>query len=549
MKHTPFGFLISFFVLSLGCLACGSSNEDQQASLSEVGSSAGALFASTASADQALVKDLKRVLDSSQEVCNNLDAGPARVAMFGYSHSGRYGSNADGIMVDEDLDFCENSDGTTQTGDASVGGNRFAGFALLSAVEGNCDSGSLTMARGSGIVRSTDDYMPEIYGQFEFNGVIANCTLRLDSTGAIDTAHSSCNRIDDESSIDLTTSSSCSITADIDHITIPATIEGHYAVSIDHGLDVSYDCRIFFPIASDADGFTTITSDCTTYNNYGFNLEGVNVGLVVGGTSAAWEIYLTTDLLDLSRRIKLMRNAGYPILASIDVLYVETFNGSNWEVIADGADFPQALIDNETFQRELSEEIIEIAQLMEQLNVEMLAPLSESDRVFNLSTTTDPDATFLQDLLPQLQLNYTGKLVWIAQAVDSTSTSTYNFDGFDYAGINVSPRPGDTPTSFTTHVQTQLGNLRTVANSFSIPYFITNAGIWGEALTSSTYDWNLDSSRVLAAFTTMRDESETYGTEGIMFWEGASGEVVFGDYSSLSQYIATEFGGDASAFE
>lgn len=62
------------------------------------------------------------------------------------------------------------------------------------------------------------------------------------------------------------------------------------------------------------------------------------------------------------------------------------------------------------------------------------------------------------------------------------------------------------------------------------------------------HDWDADEARVVNAFTIMKDTSDSLGTAGIIFWEGASGEIVFEDHPDLSEYIATEFGGDPSAF-
>lgn len=532
------------------CGGSSGSTNDSAAGPESLGAAVGGLFSTTAGSSESLTasRAFARTLDESMEICNNLDGGPTRVVMLGRGSAGQFGSTTDFFAASQ-TDFCEDEDGEENSGSASDGGTLFATFTLIDEVVGDCSSGgvasTLSLLRGSGIVRNTDSYMPEIFGMFDINGAIANCTIRLQSDGTLDSATSSCTDASNNAVI-LSSSMSCNLEAGIDRITVPSSIEGHYAVSgRDEDLNAVYDCYALYPLGNDADGFTTVTSDCSLFEDYGFNLEGLNIGMVVGGDSSDWTIYSTTDLEQLASWIKILRSAGIAVMASVDILYVEAFTGSNYEVIADGTDFPSDLLADDDFEEALTGEILGMAEYLEKLDVEIFSPLSEADRVWNSAATA---STYLQNTLSSIRERFTGDLMWIGQFFDSTDSSTYNLDGFDYAAVNVSPMPNQNPSSFETHVTTQLTNMRTLANAQGIPYLISNAGIWGGALSGNVYDWDAAASRVLEAFTIMKDTSDTLGTAGIIFWEGAEGEVVFQNYSNLSQYIATEFGGDPTAF-
>ncbi|MBI4237034.1 MAG: hypothetical protein HY696_01285 [Deltaproteobacteria bacterium] len=486
-----------------------------------------------------------KTLATSQTICNNLAGGAGKVLMFGYggpSAAQTFGSQSDPISVGPD-DFCLDDNQDALAGDAAVGGYRFAAFSFLDAIEGDCDSSTLTMTRGSGIVRNTDSYMPEIYGRFEIGGAVTDCTFRITTAGVLDLAHSSCTDLNG-AAVTLDSSLSCTMSADTARLTLPTTMEGHYGVTTDDGSNVGYDCWALYPLDRDADGFTTITNDCTTFNHYGFNVASFNVGLIVNAGGA---IFRTTDLNQLGSRIKILRQAGYPVLLSVDMLYVAAYDGTPGSV-ADGENFPQALIDEHTFISTLSEEVYALAEWAERADVEIFAPMSEADRIFNQSLTTNAAASYLQAIRPDLEARFTGALMWVGQAFDSTDSAKYNLTGFDYAAVNISPMPNHlSEADFTTHVQTQLGNLRTLATALGIPYLISNAGMWGEALTNA-YDWDATETKVVSAFRIMKDQSDAYGTAGIIFWEGASGEVVFADHDPLNRYIATQFGGTVSAF-
>lgn len=464
--------------------------------------------------------------------------------------SGDFGSATDSFTA-ATTDFCQDADGVDNTSTtASDGKPLFANFFFNDSIVSTCTEGGvaadLTMTKGTGIARNTADYMPEIYGQFEVGGAVLDCTLRM-VNGVLDASVSSCSDASG-SPVAISSTTSCTATnADIARITVPSVIKGHIGINQDEGSNVAYDCWALYPYSQDSDHFLSASSDCSTFANYGFNLEDFSVGIVVGGDSSNWAIYTTSDLAQLASRIKLMHSAGYPVMLEVDVLYVAAYDGTNDEVIGDGTDFPEALIDDATFQQALREKIIDIARVAENLNVEIFAPLSESDRVFSKSTELNPDATFLQSTLSHIQDAYTGELMWIAQFVTSTDTAKYNFTGFDYAGVNISPGPGDDMTTFTDLVVGNLTNLKAVANSFGIPFLISNAGMWGEALTSHSFDWTSDAN-VLSAFTVFKDESDSMGTAGIIFWEGTTGEIVFSNYPTLSQYIATVLGGDPTAF-
>lgn len=542
-------FLAAFGLLSILTACRGTTTDTSSTATTAAGTEAAAagvaaLF-SGLGGDNNLSARGGKTLESSQTMCNNLSAGAGKVFMFGYggpSAGQTYGSRSDPITVGPD-DFCLDENQEALSGDASVGGYRFATFVFVDAIAGDCGSSTLTMSRGSGIVRNTDAYMPEVYGTFEIGGSIADCTFRIATTGVLDVAHSSCTDANGDA-ITLDSTLQCTMSADTTRLTLPTTIEGHYAVTNDDGNNVGYDCWFLYPFSRGADGITTVTSDCSAFAQYGFNFASFNVGLIA---NSAGQLFRTTNLNDLGNRIKVMHDAGYPVLLSVDLLYVAGYDGSRASV-DDGEDFPQTLIDDHTFITTLSEEVYTLAELAERQHAEVFSPLSEADRVFNQSLTTNAASSYLQAIRPDLESRFTGALMWIGQFFDDTDSARYNLTGFDYAAVNISPMPSHTTeAAFTTHVQTQLGNLRTLANAAGIPLLISNAGIWGGALTNA-YDWDGTDEKVISAFRIMKDESDAAGAAGIIFWEGATGEVVFEGRDTLGRYIATQFDGTVSAF-
>lgn len=541
-------FLSLLIIIFSALTHCGgsssASSSETEATTAESVAALGVLFSGLGTSSESVSvspdsSSLYLTLDSSQEICNNLGSGPHKVIISGEGRSETYGSASNNVTLDADLDFCQDSNREDVSGPAQDGSYLYANFIMAGEIEGSCGSGSVTLVSGNGAVRNVDGPETEIYGRFDVNGQILNCFFSFDSTGTLDTTSSNCSD-DNDTTISISSSSSCTMTSSVDRISLPSTFEGHFAISTDEGLTVAYDCDDFHNMVVSNEGMATIDTDCSTFDAYGFNLESFSIGYVVSGDANGWTITRTGGgSNELNNRIKMMRLHGYPVLASVDLLYVENFDPDDPSTVADGESFPSDLLDNANFQQELQTEIVDVAQEMEDLNVEVFCPLSEPERVFNSASDA---STFLQDLLTNSSLttDYTGKLMWISYAFDSTDTNTYNLTGFDYAGVNISPQPSHTSsTQFESHVQTQLANTASIATSFGIPFFISNAGIWGEAIGNS-YDWGT-AAHALEAFQIMNNESESLGANGIIFWEGADGEVVFGDYPDITDYITTEF--------
>ncbi len=544
----PKKLLVLHLALALIFQACSSgsssSNNVNTASTEEAAAAIGALMASFGDANQSLSAalhkgGLKKSLDASMEICNNLGRGPDKVIMTGRSmSSGSLGSLSDSVTVDADADFCQDQNGDDNSGEASIGGPLFASFVLAAEIEGSCNSGSVSLLRGQGISRNTDtsgSFQTEIYGRFDVNGTVLNCTFYIDQTGTLDSSASSCSD-DLGSTISLAATSGCVLEGDVDRLPIPSTIEGHYAISNEEGYSVAADCNNFRNMTVDSDQIVTIENDCADFTSYGFNLDSFNIGFVVTGDENAWAIYRTGNADDVNGRIKLTRLAGFPILASIDMLYVANYDPADPGSVQDGEAFPEALIGNATFQQELGEEISAIASEMEDLHVEIFCPMSEPERIFGSAAEA---SSFLQGLLTPLASQYTGSLMWIGYSIDE-DPADYDLTGFDYAAVNISPMPSHTTSAaFEDHVEDQLDNLGTLAGNYGIPFLISNAGVWGEAI-GNAYDWGTQS-HALEAFQIMTEASDTAGAGGIIYWEGASGEVLFTDYPDILDYITEQF--------
>lgn len=554
-----------YFLLALLCFfsACGggssttnSSSDEGSASLESTASGVASVFAAFSSATVASISaNVSRfVEDGGDTVCDHLESGPAKVITVGSGFADTFGSATAGITITQ-ADYCTDDDGSTFEGDAeTVDGQRFAFFSFLTDIAGECtedsDTTDLTLSRGMGVVRRNDASETEIYGQFENGDDIINCTLIMDVDNVLDTEQSSCTDSND-AEVALSSTTSCTMDASIERMEVPESIEGHYAVSADEGQSVAYDCFAMFPSSMDDDDFIAYSSDCSTFATYGFNLTSFNAGIVVSGDESDWTFNFTGGTREqLANRIRIMRNLGYPILFSIDLLYAENYDPDDTSSVSDGTDFSQSMIDNEEFQADLTAEIVELATMAEKLGVEIFAPLSEADRVLGSSNEDYITAIYLQSILDDIEAVYTGDLMWIAQFYNNTDTELeYNLEGFDYAGVNISPQPSDNAETFPDHLDEQLSNMKVIADTFGIPYLISNAGMWGSALDDTqAYDWDATPERVLETFQMMKDQSDAYGTAGIIFWEGATGEVDFGDYPDLGTYMAQEFGGDPDSF-
>lgn len=535
--------LISLTVGALLLGACGASTgttaaTETAAAITTVGTAISALFGGIGGT-ASLARTPGKSLDSTQEICNNLGRGPAQVLMIGRGSAGQYGDPLHNPITVVATDFCQDEDGLAQSGTAADGGPRFATFVLATDVSGTCGSGTVALTKGSGIMRNVDGPLTMLYGTFEMNGTVVKCTMQIDAlTGALDTAASTCIDLTG-TTVSVGNSSTCSLSTAVARMTVPTTIEGHYGLSTDEGQTVAYDCHNYRNMTTDADGLTTISTDCNSFDNFGFNLAGLSIGYIVTGDETDWSFHRMGSLGDIENRIKLMRLAGYPVLASVDMLYVADYDPTDPSGVQDGADFPAALLASTAFQEELVTTLTEIAATLEAQNVEVFAPLAETDRVLGSASAA---ATFMQTALSQITPIYTGQLMWIGMAFESNDPATYNLTGFDYAATNISPMPSHTTAQlFSAHVASTLSNMSTVAATYGIPFLISNAGVWGEAIDNA-YAWGTDTN-AREALQIMQTASQDADAGGIIFWEGAAGEVTFDAvlYPLTADYIKSQF--------
>lgn len=115
--------------------------------------------------------------------------GPQQVTTTGFADEGTYGSSSDPLTVTAD-DFCTQPDGEANTGNGADGAGLVAAFEISDAVNGACqdeegDTFTVSMLSGSsGIYRETNDYHPQIWGQFLFEvedegQIQVDCTIFL----------------------------------------------------------------------------------------------------------------------------------------------------------------------------------------------------------------------------------------------------------------------------------------------------------------------------------------------------------------------------------
>lgn len=98
------------------------------------------------------------------------------------------GSQSNSVTVDPDTDLCQNT-----SGEASVGGPLFAQFIIADAITGDCNGAEMTITNGNGYIRNVDGPQTEVYGRFEIDGQILNCTFIIDIvSGEMSASESSC---------------------------------------------------------------------------------------------------------------------------------------------------------------------------------------------------------------------------------------------------------------------------------------------------------------------------------------------------------------------
>lgn len=512
----------------------------------------GALFSSGSNQS---ISGLTRYLEASLDICQNISSSPGKVFVSGRGTSGTFGAENDSITLTAD-DFCQSEDGVDQTSEDESAGERFAQFTFLDTVIGNCDlngeASTITMARGSGVLRNTDDFFPEIYGTFEIGEAISRCTLRLNNDGAIISEMSSCTA-ENGDAISLSSDLTCAMDADLERHDIELPLEGHMAsISSEESNTLAYNCHEIYPLTQDSDGFIEVTSDCTSLNAFGFNLEALTFSVVVTGDENAWEFYeLDGDISGVLNQAKILRINGYPVLLKLNLIYSADYDGFNPEVLDSQTEFPQALIDSQSFQLAMTTEIVDVANAAEHANIEMLAPLNEIDRIFAQSATPDAISTYLDDLMVELNTRYTGSLVAIARELSSDDVSTIDLEGFDYFGLSLSPlAESETFEAFQSYLGEQLSHLETIATAYNLPYFIAGAGITGDATNDgNVLDWNATSERVVDVFEEFYDRSQTFLASGIIFREGYPGDVIFSTYPDLQTYITGLFEPDNTETE
>jgi hypothetical protein len=159
------------------------------------GAAAGALFGGSSSSSLSIsTATLQRyanaALDENSEVepsnttCDFVESDEnENIAMDTYGDEGIYGSEDYSVDVTAD-DFCTQPDGTDNEGD-----DLFATFEIEEAVTGTCtgDDGDFTVAMeagSAGVWRNTDEYYPEIYGNFIY--LITDAATGAESEVAVD---------------------------------------------------------------------------------------------------------------------------------------------------------------------------------------------------------------------------------------------------------------------------------------------------------------------------------------------------------------------------
>lgn len=236
--HNKFLSLIGLGLM-LTLIACGESSSDDDDDSSDEGlensaSAIGALFSSGSSAqlkkvilpDKLLalfVKTAQAAAEGAGErnTCDDPDDdgmadGPQEITTPLSGTAGTYGDPSGTSLILTEDDFCQDADGTENTGSGPGELGLLASFTLSSEVEGTCTAAdstetTMTMESGSGAWRNTEDSFPEIYGTFIINGTEVDCTILMNEDQTV--REGSCSNPTDGSAISMDTDVTCQFSA------------------------------------------------------------------------------------------------------------------------------------------------------------------------------------------------------------------------------------------------------------------------------------------------------------------------------------------------
>lgn len=502
------------------------------------------------------------------DICDadNMANGPTGVIMStrGGVSSHPYGSVTDPMTISSESDYCEDSSGVANSGTGPDGQGKFASFIFLGDPEGSCDDGSsFSFTKGSGIVRNTQEYYPEIFGRFELDGSqIVNCTLRISEDGIVDIAHSSCSD-DDGVLLSLDTTVSCSIDANLPEIEDPSFYKGHYGLGESAERNLNYECVNYQGFEQDDDHISQLVNDCSALTDVGFNIEFLSIGAYATDTSAngdlsSWEIQLSgTSEEELRQSVQLLHAAGLQVVLAVDILYFE-----DPEQPDDDVDFPQPLIDNAAFQADLTAFILEQAAFAESVGADIFIPLSESDRVFALASIDDDE--YLAGIIDDVAAAFTNKLAYV-WSYDITRYTAANMAAFDLLGFNRSPQGHDhmdencsgSGASSNCLLEVLAANLASQqaivsevnsSHGGSMVHFIDSLGVWGAAAETEPsglpgeVDW-MEDAVVAEMYESAFALVGTYGASGFVAWEGADSEFVFPGQALTLEALTQGFAG------
>lgn len=503
------------------------------------------------------------------DICDadNMERGPTGVFMSsrGGVSERPFGSATDPMTISSEADYCTDSSNQPNTGTGSDGQGLFATFVIIGEPQGDCsDGGNFTFTKGSGIVRNTQEYYPEIFGRFQISGGdVVNCTLRLREDGTVALDHSSCTE-DDGDPVSLDTAVTCSIDADIAEIEDPEFYKGHYGLGESAERNLNYDCVNYDGFSQDDDHVQRVNNDCSALTDVGFNIEFLSIGAYATDTSAdgdfsSWTIEFSgTSHEELRPQIQLLHAAGLQVALAVDILYF-----ADPENPADDVDFPAALIDNAAFQADLTGFILEQAEFAEEMGADLFIPLSESDRVFAFAAVDD-DA-YLAGIIGDVAAAFTDKLgyVW---SYDISTHSGANLAAFDLIGFNRSPQGhdhmdehcngiGEDSNCFVEVLEANLAAQQAVVTEVNdgygghLAHFIDSLGVWGAAAETEPnpdnegeVDW-MEDAVVAEMYETAFSMAREYGVTGFVAWEGADAEFVFPGQTLTLEALAQGFAG------
>lgn len=146
---------------------------------------------------------------------DGLSDGPQEITAPLTGDAGTYGNTSGTSMTLAEDDFCQNSEGTENTGDGPDGNGLFAAFTLTSEVTGTCTSGdseeTITMESGEGVWRNTETSFPEVYGTFVIDGTTVNCSIFMNEDQTVQDT-SSCSS-EDGTALTLDSDVECQLNA------------------------------------------------------------------------------------------------------------------------------------------------------------------------------------------------------------------------------------------------------------------------------------------------------------------------------------------------